>query len=221
MSLARGPERVEWRPGGSALGKRMANDEERDAIRRSLAGETAAFRLVVDEYSGLLYGTARLLLGDVGEADDIVQETLLSAWRALAGFDCERSLRPWLLQILVNHVRQRRRRRALRVVPLPEWPVVVDLSAVGPEVSAEQQWERDRVRAALSALPARMARLVVLRYFAELTVPEIARVLGMREGTVKSRLHRALQRMRETLEGAASGRATHGPMATSARPEEE
>ena len=140
------------------------------------------------------------MLRDRGAAEDALQEAFFSAWRGIRTFDVERPLRPWLVRILVNHVLKRRRRKLLWVVPLPEALPMIDALASVPEFAAGKAWERTEMRRALATLPGDGARVVILRFFAELSVAEVSEVLGVPEGTVKSRLHRALRRLREALE---------------------
>lgn len=176
-------------------------EADREAVRRCQAGEADAFRVIVERYANVLYGTAVLMLGNRSEAEDAMQEAFVSGWAGISGFDPDRPLRPWLVRILVNHILQRRRRRLLRVIPLPEAPLPIPSTEPGPELAAEQAWQRREVAVALAALPADAARIIVLRYFSELSLSEVAEALELPVGTVKSRLHRALGKLRTELEG--------------------
>lgn len=177
-----------------------AIEADRAPVLQCQAGETDAFRVIVERYTNVLYGTALLMLGNRAEAEDAVQEALVSGWAGISGFDPDRPLRPWLLRILVNHVLQRRRRRFLRVVPLPEARLLpIPSLESSPERSAEAAEDRRELRASLETLPPDAARVIILRFFAELSLTEIAEVLDLPVGTVKSRLHRALERLRAEL----------------------
>ena len=170
-----------------------------DAIARCQEGDRDAFRHLVDRYKDVMYGTAVLMTGNRAVAEEAVQEAFLSAWRGIGGFKRGRPPKPWLMRILVNRVMDRRRKRSIPTVPLD--------SADAPSVpdEADNFENRTVVREALAHLVPEQQEVVVLRYFAELTVPEVARSIGVREGTVKSRLHRALGRMREQLEESGVG----------------
>lgn len=183
----------------------MTDDE---AVRRCQDGDRDAFRHLVERYGDPLYGTAFLMTGDRALAEEQVQEALLLAWRGIGGFRRGRPVKPWLMRILVNAVLAQRRRRALATVPLEgarhaddgdggEAPASDEPSQLE---TIEAREERADVRRALAHLTAEHRQVVVLRYFAELTVPQIARSVHVREGTVKSRLHRALRQLRELLE---------------------
>lgn len=174
--------------------------DDANAVRRCQDGDSDAFRLIVDRYGDVLYGTAFLMTGDRALAEDMVQEAFVLAWRGIRGFRGGTNLKAWLMKILVNRViselRQRRRHEPLgdeHDLPGEE------ADAVDVLVTAEEQ---ARIRGALSTLALQSRQIVVLRFYAQMTVPEIANALGCREGTVKSRLHRALRKLRNCLEPA-------------------
>ena len=178
-------------------------DDERDAVLRCQAGDAGAFELIVGWYGDLLLGTAVLMLRDRGEAEDAVQDAFVSSWRGMGSFDATRPLRPWLVRVLVNEVLQRQRRKVLPVAAAGEERLAsLESREVGPERVAERAWERRELAGVLAALPVEAARVVVLRYFSELSIAEMAEVLGVPEGTVKSRLHRALGTLRGELAGS-------------------
>ena len=170
----------------------MTDDE---AIRRCQDGDRDAFRHLVEAYKNPLYGTAVLMTRNPALAEEHVQEALLSAWRGIRRFERGRPFKPWLMRILVNDVLSGQRRRALRTVPIEDSP---EPRATGDE--AEAIANRETLRQALEQLTPEHREVVVLRYFADLTVAEVARSAGIREGTAKSRLHRALRQMRALLE---------------------
>ena len=174
---------------------RSVRDDQ--AIARCQDGDRDAFRHVVERHKDVLYGTAILMTGNRAVAEEMVQEAFLSAWRGIGGFKRGQPLKPWLTRILVNGVLAQKRKRAIPTVP------IADSDEPGaPSVSDQMDASESRavVRQALARLDPGQQQTVVLRYFSELTVPEIARSMGVREGTVKSRLHRALGRLREHLE---------------------
>ena len=172
----------------------MTDDQ---AVARCQQGDREAFRHLVERHRDVLYGTAILMTGNRAVAEELVQEAFLSAWRGIEGFERGRPLKPWLTRILVNGVLACKRKRAVPTVPMTD-------SEQPPAPSMSDRLDvlesRAVVREALAKLDPDQHQVVVLRYFAELTVPEIAVSMGIKEGTVKSRLHRALGRMREYLE---------------------
>ena len=172
--------------------------DEGEAIRRCQAGQRDAFRFVVERYGKVLHGTAYMLTRDRSLAEDLVQETFLLAWRNISAFKSGTNLKAWLLRILVNRTISEQRRKRVPQIELEEG--VGMLSDPGQvEELALRNVERERIRRALEMLPPDQRQAIVLRYYAELTAPEIAQTLGWREGTVRSRLHRAMARLRPLL----------------------
>lgn len=174
------------------------------AVRLCQDGQPDAFRLIVERHSGVLFGTAYLMTRDRARAEDMVQEALLSAWRGIRSFRPGSSLRAWLIRILVNRVISEGRRHRVEETELgPETPD----PSVEPEGEARVMQAEDRalIGRAMSTLPDEQRRALTLRYYADLTVPEIARALGWAEGTVKSRIHRGLRRLRDALDSMEPG----------------
>ena len=186
----------------------MMTDDE--AIMRCQNGERDAFRYLVEQYKDVLFGTAVLMTGNRAVAEEQVQEALLSAWRGIRGFRIGRPVKPWLLRILVNAVLSHQRRRVLPTVNLDgSGPDTADSINPDPAETLDALENRLVLRRAIAGLSPDHRQVVALRYFAGLTVPEMARSLGVREGTVKSRLHRALAILRQQL--AESGQETPEP----------
>lgn len=182
---------------------------DEQAVLRCQNGEHEAFRHLVERYKDVLFGTAVLMTGDRALAEEQVQEALLAAWRGISGFQSGRPVKPWLVRILVNAVVSQRRRRAIDTVPLETYSHADDRPSPGETVEANL--DREEIREALGGLSADHRQVVVLRYFADLTVPELAEAIGVREGTVKSRLSRALGQLREHLaSGGAREAYSHG-----------
>ena len=182
---------------------------DEQAVLRCQNGEHEAFRHLVERYKDVLFGTAFLMTGNRSLAEEQVQEALLAAWRGIPGFESGRPVKPWLVRILVNAVVSQRRRRAIDTVPLQNHSHADDRPQPGEAVEA--QLDRQEIREALAGLSADHRRVVVLRYFADLTVPELAEAIGVREGTVKSRLSRALGQLRDQLAtGGAREAYGHG-----------
>ncbi|MDQ3928602.1 MAG: sigma-70 family RNA polymerase sigma factor [Chloroflexota bacterium] len=177
----------------------MAED---DLIRRARLGDQDAFRQLVDSYGMLTERTARVLLADRSDAEDAVQEAWLDAWRGLRSFEVGRPFRPWLLAVVGNRCRMVARRRKLTSVPFDE--LLYDRSNGLSEphanpFSAIEAYYED-LQEALEALDREHKRLLALRFFADLQLEEIAELLNVPLGTVKSRLHRTLQTLRLRLQ---------------------
>lgn len=177
----------------------MAED---DLIRRARLGDQDAFRQLVDIYGTLTERTARVLLADRSDAEDAVQEAWLDAWRGLRGFELGRPFRPWLLTIVGNRCRMVARRRRLTSVPFDDalYDRLDDLSASQANPFSAIEAYYDDLQEALEALDGNHRRLLALRFFADLQLEEIAELLNVPLGTVKSRLHRTLQTLRVRLQ---------------------
>ena len=171
-------------------------------VERARRGDQAAYEALVRAHQDIAFRTACLLAGSPADAEEAAQEAFVKAWRALARFRAGAPFRPWLLTIVANEARNRRRaagRRsalALRAAAEPVAPVPL------PEASALAGAERRELAQALSRLGADHREVIVLRYLLDLSEAECAAALGCRPGTVKSRLSRALSHLRLELEGS-------------------
>lgn len=172
----------------------LSREQEAVIVARCQRGDRAAFARIVEEFSDLLFGSAVLMTRDRPLAQDMVQETLISAWKSFGTFDADRPLKPWLMRILVNHVRMYKRRKRPKTS-------AASLSIEATELSTEMELveSRDTLRRALANLTEDQREVIVLRYFADFTIPEIAEATRRRQGTVRSRLQRAIERMREVV----------------------
>ena len=174
---------------------------DNEAILRCQDGDRDAFRYLVEQYKDVMFGTAVLMTGNRAIAEEQVQEALLSAWRGIRGFRRGNPVKPWLLRILVNAVLAQQRRRTIEAVRFNDnGPEERDYGNHDPAETLDALENRIALRRAIAELSPDHRQVVTLRYFAGLTVPEVARTLGVREGTVKSRLHRALAILRQQLE---------------------
>jgi len=184
------------------LGSLVGDVVEREVVRPIAVGDrAAAFRRLVDRGLDSAYRLAAIVLGDRTEAEDAVHDAVIAAWRGFGGLRDSDAFDAWFRRILVNVCRDRLRARGRRrIVDLgrelveSEHPIQAD--------TAETTATRDAVDRALDALGADERLIVVLRYHADMTVPAIAAAAGIPEGTVKSRLHRAMERLRATIEEA-------------------
>ena len=167
---------------------------EAEMVARARAGDESAWLALVDMHGQAVFRLAYLLTGDADDAADVAQETLLRAYRHLHRFDATQPLRPWLLRIARNLAYNWRRsvRRFAAALGRYQAGRLVQAEASDPA-------PYDEVRQALAGLNARDRDVIYVRYFLELSVAETAAVLGVAEGTVKSRLARALARMRAVL----------------------
>lgn len=163
--------------------------------------DVAAFRALVEQHGDLIRRTAYLLVGDRALAEDLAQETFLHAWRGFDGLRDPTAAKSWLLAILAHQAATWRRRRRQVAVPIAALPASDEPGdpTPGPLEAVEQREQHRFLADALAQLADDERQILVLRYYAELTVPEIAQVVGCPKGTVKSRLHRALAQVRRLI----------------------
>jgi len=172
--------------------------KESTLVQRAAAGDASAWEAFVLEYQQAVFRLAWLLLGDADEAQDVAQETFLRAWRALARFDPARPLRPWLLSIAANLARNRRRSAGRYVSALMRAFRETPRSTLLEETST-QHADAAALWQAVQQLDLRDQQVVYLRFFLDLPVSETAEVLQVPEGTIKSRLSRALEKLRRII----------------------
>ena len=176
----------------------MIEQEEIELIRRCQAKDKDAFRLLVENYRKVMFGTAYLMTKDRGLAEDALQDALLQMWKHLPSLRQGVSLKAWAIRIVVNEVNRQWRKKRVPTVPLEYAPDIADdcEDAAAAMIRSE---DHQNLRRALEQLPLEIKETVILRYFSDLTVPEVAKVMGKPEGTIKSRLSRALTRLNEIL----------------------
>ncbi|MGH7569588.1 MAG: RNA polymerase sigma factor [Gemmatimonadales bacterium] len=162
-----------------------------------MAGDRQAFGRLVERYAGQARRVARAVLQDPDDADDAAQDAFLSALVKLGQYDRRRPFGPWLMRIVANAATDRRRRRAVRRVE----PLEPGLTGGGsrPDTDAERSALGERLRAALAELPERRRIAVVLFDVEGYAHAEIAEILGIPEGTVRSEVFHARRRLRELL----------------------
>jgi RNA polymerase sigma-70 factor, ECF subfamily len=193
-----------------ALGSASDASPDDVLVARCRTGSEEAFETLVSRYADVIYRTLYLMARDRLLAEDLTQETFLHAWRGLSGFREGGALRPWLLRIAVNRLISHRRRKLLRIVPLAWTDRQTPSAAPEPEAVAEASEASHVLRSAIARLPEDQRYALVLRYYADLSILEISAVTGWRPGTVKSRLHRALEKMRVVLEPSFAEELRHG-----------
>jgi RNA polymerase sigma factor (sigma-70 family) len=174
---------------------------ESDLVERARAGDAQAYEALVREHQGIAFRTAYLLTGSAADAEESAQDGFVKAYRALGRFRRGAPFRPWVLEIVANEARNRRRsagrRTALAVGAAAEAPS--GEAAPSPEGVLLASEERGDLLAAVNALREDDRLVLACRYFLELSEEETAAALGIRRGTVKSRLSRALERLRAEL----------------------
>jgi RNA polymerase sigma factor (sigma-70 family) len=172
---------------------------ESELVEAARRGDGAAYAELVRAHQEIAFRTAFLITRNAADAEDAAQDGFVKAYYALPRFRRGAPLRPWLLRIVSNEARNRRRsegrREALTLRAVAQAPS--GDAAPSPEGEAVAEDERSILLAALERLPEEQRLTVGLRYLLDLSEEETADALGIRRGTVKSRLARALERLRE------------------------
>ena len=175
--------------------------QETELVERARRGDARAYEEIVRMHQGIAFRTAYLVAGNAAYAEEAAQDGFVKAWRALGRFRKGAPFRPWLLQIVANEARNRRRsagRRASLALRAARDDVSGD-AAPSPEAALLAGEDRARLLDAVNDLPEDARLVVSCRYLLGLSEEETAAALGVRVGTVKSRTARALDRLREAL----------------------
>jgi RNA polymerase sigma-70 factor (ECF subfamily) len=175
---------------------------EAELIARAQRGDTDAYRSLVEEHQTIAFRTAYLITRSAEDAEEAAQDAFLKAYRSLGRFRRGAPFRPWLLAIVGNEARNRRRsagRRAALVLRAGDELSSGD-AAPSPEAAVLAADERRTLLDAIEGLAADDRLVLACRYFVGLSEAETAAAIGRRRGTVKSRTSRALDRLRERLE---------------------
>ena len=190
----------------SAAGKSSMNSDSREAdgalVERVKRRDAEALALLYDRHAGRLMGLAQRILGDTGEAEEVLQEVFLYVWNAAAAFDPARGpVLAWLLVATrsrsIDRLRSRRPGKSGGAVGLVEAPETASREDVEAD-AAGREWEA-RCRAAIGELPEEQRRALELAYFEGLTHQEIAERTGTPLGTVKTRVRLGLMKLRERI----------------------
>jgi RNA polymerase sigma factor (sigma-70 family) len=174
---------------------------ETDLVAQAKQGDTRAYQTLVEQHQTIAFRTAYLITGSEPEAEEAVQDGFVKAYYALGRFRPGAPFRPWVLRIVANEARNRRRsagrrdRLALRVA---EDPLSGD-AVPSPEAALLAGEQRAELLAAVNGLREEDRLVIACRYFLDLSEEETAAALAWRRGTVKSRLSRALGRLREGM----------------------
>jgi RNA polymerase sigma-70 factor, ECF subfamily len=201
---------------GAAIGE---HDLDLELAQRHGAGDVRAFDEVYARYAEMVYNLALRLAGDAEEAADLTQEVFLRVYRHLGSFGGRSALKTWIFRVALNHCRE----RLSRFRPLTQsigdeadgpggfQPLRIADPRRGPEDLAVAADLGRQVARGLARLPAAFREAVVLRDLQGLSYEEIAAVLGVRVGTVRSRIARGREQLRNLLERTAGSPLGEGP----------
>ena len=191
---------------------------EQELVRRAKDGDQLAFEQLVTDNEKRIYNLCRRMVGDQEDAAELTQEAFHNAWRGLPGFQAESAFSTWLYRLASNvcldFLRREKRRKSLSltVVSLDQEEAVeleIPDQRYAPEGELERLEQRQAIRDGLARLSEEHRQVLVLRELSGLSYREIAQLLGVEEGTVKSRIARARGALRKVLveEGNFFGKA--------------
>ena len=190
--------------------------DNRELLRRIREDEPGAFEAFVDAFGDRIFGFSFRMCREREDARDVVQDTLLQAFRRLKDLEHPDALKTWLFRVAANACRMKRRKRKFQparelsleelaprdgAVAESEIPDVADL----PDEQASRAEDRQRVHEAIRELPSPYRMVLVLRDIEQFTAPEVADILDLPLSTIKMRLHRARLKVRKILESAYAG----------------
>lgn len=174
--------------------------KEEILIAQLREGSREAFDKLYEKYKNPAIRTAYLITGNMADSEDIVQETFVKVWLYIGALQNDSGFKPWMMRILARTA-YRVGKKSKREIPDEE--AVERMDKPQNDTSLDhviQLEEAEMISAAVRALPVRLRTVVVLYYYDSFSVKEIAGMLGLMEGTVKSRLHTARRRMQSALE---------------------
>lgn len=171
---------------------------------RAQSGDREAFATLFEQYKNLVYKTAYLMLGEQTEAEDALQEVFVQVYKSLSGFDPRKAaFTTWLHRITINHCLNRRRKTHPFLLPLEDISPLLK-----SEFPSAQMAEEESLQQAIEKLTDKQRAVVILRYFWDLPYAEIAQILDVPLGTIKSRLDLALKTLRKVLEEQESSKGS-------------
>ncbi len=203
-------------------------------VKQVLAGDTEAYRQLVDRHRNKLFGVLMRILADPQLAEEVAQDTFVKAYTRLEGFRGEAAFSTWLIQIGVHLARdthrRRRREESAGIISLEElqqknasgWEPTDERQAADPLASLASREKWEYFEAALAEIPAGFREVFTLRHLENLDYREISRITGDTPGTLKVRAHRARALLRERMaaKGVELGLRSTAPLVPIARKQE-
>ena len=182
--------------------------ENLQIIIRAQSGDREAFAILFEQYKNLVYKTAYLMLGEPTEEEDALQEVFVQVFQSLSGFDAGKAaFTTWLYRVTFNYCLNHRRKKRPLTLPLENVP-----PSLRSEFPSVQLTEQEVLQQAIGKLTDKQRAVVILRYFWDLPYAEIAQILDVPLGTVKSRIDLALKTLRKVMEEQESGKGSVSQM---------
>lgn len=176
-----------------------------DLIEKWQSGDISAFESLFQQYQELVFKTAYLMVGDEEEAKDVLQEVFITVWKSRSTFNhAKGKFTTWLHRITINQCLMRQRKKQPIIISLEEargsrLDLPETRSSQLPEELSISKWEYERLATAINSLDGKFRPVFILRYFNDLSYEEIAQVMNIPLGTVKSRLNTGIKTLRRVL----------------------
>lgn len=180
-----------------------SGEDDASLIRAAMAGDPAAFSVLMGRHKGGLYRFVLRYVGDADEALDLVQDTFVACWNALNTFDQTRTFPTWLRRIALNKCRDWSRRRKVRRFFFGAIPIHENDTTQADAETSDDETERKltQLDSAIAALPTALKEPLILTAFEGLSHVEAANLLGVSPKAIETRVYRAKQQLRRTLGG--------------------
>jgi len=177
------------------------NADDQTLVNRAQRGEGEAFAQLVSRHQRYVYNLAYRLLRDMREAEDLAQEAFLHAWKGLASFQRKAKFTTWLYRIVVNlcYNRMPGLRRRLLTIDIDDTNLATAPTAANPPAVVERTERKAFLHQQIAALPDKYRLVITLFYLQELSYQEIATVLNLPLGTVKTHLFRAREHLKQLI----------------------
>ena len=177
----------------------MRGETDHDLLEKAKSGDGKAFGRIVERHTGVVYAAVRSVLGSRSDIDDAVQEAFIRIYRGLPSFSGRSSLSTWIWSIARNHAINVRAKERDDVIPLEKTAEIAS-NRYGPEAELARRTAAEDIEWLLSSLEGNYREVIELRYLAGKKYREIAEVLDLPEGTIKTLIHRARLRMKKIMD---------------------
>jgi RNA polymerase sigma-70 factor (ECF subfamily) len=177
----------------------LRGDNDHDLLEKAKSGDGKAFGKIVEKHTGVVYAAVRSVLGNRDDIDDAVQEAFIRIYRGLPSFSGRSSLSTWIWSVARNNAINVRAKERDDIIPLDKTAEIAS-SRLGPEAEYARRRAAEDIEWLLSGLEGNYRQVIELRYLAGKKYNEIAQMLDLPEGTVKTLIHRARIRMKKMMD---------------------
>jgi RNA polymerase sigma-70 factor (ECF subfamily) len=177
----------------------LRGETDHDLLEKAISGDGKAFRKIVEKYTGVVYAAVRSVLGSRSDIDDAVQESFIRVYRGLPSFSGRSSLSTWIWSVSRNHAINVRSKERNDIIPLDKTAEIAS-NRLGPEAEFARRSAAEDIEYLLSRLEGDYRQAIELRYLAGKKYHEIAEILEIPEGTVKTLIHRARIKMKKMMD---------------------